>query len=212
MDSLAAWSIVRFLKRLANAGQSILCTIHQPSGELFGQFDRLILLKKGGEVVYAGDIHDGKSQCGKLLNYFESQSGTRCGEDNPAEYILDCIGAGAAASTDKNWSDLYKASSLYQEMQQDLDKITARRDDPTFEPKDLQESDREYATGFLTQYWAVQKRTWLFYWRSPVYIGAKIGLNAIGGLFIGSSFYGQGEKQTIASLQNKVRLDVGIRA
>ncbi|KDN44914.1 putative SNQ2-ABC transporter [Tilletiaria anomala UBC 951] len=204
MDSLAAWSIVRFLKRLANAGQSILCTIHQPSGELFSQFDRLILLKKGGEVVFAGDIHNSKQQCGKLLEYFEPRSGRLCGDDNPAEYILECIGAGAAASTDKNWSAMYKESELYMQMQSDLAKIFARRDDPQFDAKDADLAAKEFATGFFTQLWAVEKRTIMFYWRNPVYIWAKLGLNIVSGVFVGSSFYGQGKKGTIASLQNQI--------
>jgi ATP-binding cassette, subfamily G (WHITE), member 2, SNQ2 len=31
LDSAAAFNIVRFLRKLADAGQAILCTIHQPS-------------------------------------------------------------------------------------------------------------------------------------------------------------------------------------
>ena len=188
LDSLAAWSIVRFLKKLANAGQSILCTIHQPSGELFSQFDRLILLKKGGEVVYAGHIHNSEQQCGKLLNYFETRSGRECGDDNPAEFILECIGAGAAATTNQDWAKLYKDSELYTEIQDDLSKIVARKDDSQYESKALDGENKEYATGFGQQYWEVQKRAFVFYWRSPVYLGAKLGLNIIGGLYIGSSF------------------------
>jgi ATP-binding cassette subfamily G (WHITE) protein 2 (SNQ2) len=68
LDSQSAWAIVQLLKRLASHGMAILCTIHQPSvclfpmshtdsshssGELFNQFDRLILLKRGGNTVYA---------------------------------------------------------------------------------------------------------------------------------------------------------------
>ncbi len=81
LDAMAAWSIVRFLRKLADAGQAILCTIHQPSGELFNQFDRLLLLQKGGKTVYFADI--GKNSQ-KLVDYFGERSGKRCGpDDNP---------------------------------------------------------------------------------------------------------------------------------
>lgn len=50
LDSQSAFNIVRFLKKLAAAGQAILCTIHQPNSALFGSFDRLLLLKSGGRV------------------------------------------------------------------------------------------------------------------------------------------------------------------
>jgi ABC-type multidrug transport system ATPase subunit len=46
LDSQTAWSIATLIRKLANNGQAILCTIHQPSGILFQQFDRLLLLAK----------------------------------------------------------------------------------------------------------------------------------------------------------------------
>jgi len=51
LDSQSAFNIVRFLKKLANAGQAILCTIHQPNAALFENFDRLLLLQRGGQTV-----------------------------------------------------------------------------------------------------------------------------------------------------------------
>ena len=51
LDGQSAWNIVRFLRKLADHGQAILCTIHQPSSLLFDSFDRLLLLQRGGEMV-----------------------------------------------------------------------------------------------------------------------------------------------------------------
>jgi ABC-type multidrug transport system ATPase subunit len=56
LDSQTAGSILSLLRKLANHGQAILCTIHQPSAMLFQQFDRLLLLAKSGQTVYFGDI------------------------------------------------------------------------------------------------------------------------------------------------------------
>ena len=53
LDGQSAWNIVRFLRKLADHGQAILCTIHQPSSLLFESFDRLLLLQKVGEMVRA---------------------------------------------------------------------------------------------------------------------------------------------------------------
>jgi ABC-type multidrug transport system ATPase subunit len=83
LDSLAAFNIVRFLRRLADAGQAILCTIHQPSAVLFEMFDDLILLKSGGRAVYNGELGTDSS---KLIEYFERNGGKKCPPDaNPAE-------------------------------------------------------------------------------------------------------------------------------
>lgn len=83
LDSLAAFNIVRFLRRLADAGQAILCTIHQPSAVLFEEFDDLLLLKSGGRVVYSGELgRDSKH----LIEYFESNGAKQCPTHaNPAE-------------------------------------------------------------------------------------------------------------------------------
>ena len=41
LDSQSAYSIVKFLKRLAASGQAIICTIHQPSSILIQEFDMM---------------------------------------------------------------------------------------------------------------------------------------------------------------------------
>jgi ATP-binding cassette, subfamily G (WHITE), member 2, PDR len=84
LDSQSSWAIVSFLRKLADNGQAVLATIHQPSAILFQEFDRLLFLAKGGRTVYFGDIgHNSET----LLNYFESNGAEKCGpEDNPAEY------------------------------------------------------------------------------------------------------------------------------
>lgn len=74
LDSQSAFNIVRFLRKLAKAGQAILCTIHQPNASLFENFDRLLLLQRGGNCVYFGDI--GKD-AEVLLNYFHKH-GAHC--------------------------------------------------------------------------------------------------------------------------------------
>ncbi|RAL63508.1 hypothetical protein DID88_003928 [Monilinia fructigena] len=108
LDSQSAFNIVRFLKKLANAGQAILCTIHQPNAALFENFDRLLLLQRGGRCVYFGDI--GKD-AHVLLDYFHKH-GADCPPDaNPAEWMLDAIGAGQAPRIgDRDWADIFADS------------------------------------------------------------------------------------------------------
>lgn len=87
LDSQTAWSICSLLRKLADNGQAILCTIHQPSAILFQEFDRLLFLAKGGHTVYFGDI--GKNS-EVLTSYFKRNGSRPCGvEENPAEWMLD---------------------------------------------------------------------------------------------------------------------------
>lgn len=86
LDSQTAWSICALLRKLADNGQAILCTIHQPSAVLFQEFDRLLFLAAGGKTVYFGEI----GQNSKVLtDYFEQHGAHACGADeNPAEWML----------------------------------------------------------------------------------------------------------------------------
>jgi ABC-type multidrug transport system ATPase subunit len=86
LDSQSSWAIVSFLRKLADNGQAVLATIHQPSAILFQEFDRLLFLAKGGKTVYFGDIGENSRT---LLNYFESNGADKCGDDdNPAEVSM----------------------------------------------------------------------------------------------------------------------------
>lgn len=90
LDAQSSYNIIKFIRKLADAGMPLVCTIHQPSSALFEFFDRLLLVARGGKVVYFGDVGDKSST---LLNYFENNGARVCGEtENPAEYILEvCI-------------------------------------------------------------------------------------------------------------------------
>ncbi|KAK9453376.1 P-loop containing nucleoside triphosphate hydrolase protein [Dipodascopsis uninucleata] len=185
LDSQSAWSIVQFLRALADSGQAILCTIHQPSATLFEVFDRLLLLKKGGQMVYCGDIGPNSAT---MLSYFERQSGVKCGvSENPAEYILNCIGAGATASTEADWADLWNNSP-------ECEKLTAEiaqmHHDLPSRPvsENAEDLKSKFATPWFHQYRVVFKRTMIQFWRSPIYIRAKFLETILCALLVGFSF------------------------
>ena len=82
------------LRKIASLGRSIVCTIHQPSAELFFHFDDLLLLKAGGHTVYFGPIG---FRGVAVRTYFESLAGvTRMPRRmNPASWVVDVV-SGAA--------------------------------------------------------------------------------------------------------------------
>lgn len=201
LDSQSAWSIVRFLRKLADSGQAILCTIHQPSAVLIDQFDRLLLLKKGGQTVYFGDIgHHSRT----IIDYFESNGAFHCPPDaNPAEYMLDVIGAGATAHVDRDWHEIWKQTLEHKQV---LEEIQALKEeyaanvgvDHSYDAS----KESNFAASWLTQYGAVQLRIYQSYWRNPTYVMGKVMLNVVAGLFLGFTFYK--EDRSAQGLQNKV--------
>ena len=90
LDGDSAASIVQLMRKIANSGQSILCTIHQPTAQIIEQFDNLLLLVPGGKTVYFGPLGP---HCDTVLGYFSRRSREPRSEENPAEYMLEVVSA-----------------------------------------------------------------------------------------------------------------------
>ncbi|PPQ79035.1 hypothetical protein CVT25_002344 [Psilocybe cyanescens] len=198
LDSQSAWAIMAFLRSLADNGQAILCTLFvQPSAELFSVFDRLLLLRKGGQTVYFGDVGPDAQT---IINYFGAGGARKCSPgENPAEYMLDAIGAGATAVSDRDWHDVWLHSTESEALKKDIDHIheEGRKHPPVGETLQSQ-----FATPWLYQTRILIMRQHLAYWRDPTYLMSKISLNIIGGLFIGFTFFKS--KDSIQGNQNKL--------
>lgn len=185
LDSQSSWAIIAFLRKLADNGQAVLATIHQPSAILFQEFDRLLFLAKGGKTVYFGDI--GKNS-ETLLNYFESNGADKCGEDeNPAEYMLTMVGAGATGKSTKDWHEAWKNSPEAAGVRTELDNMKNHASNES--APESEGSHAEFAMPFTQQLTEVTVRVFQQYWRTPGYIYAKLLLGVASALFIGFSFF-----------------------
>lgn len=83
LDSYSAVQLCQVLKKVANAGSSVLFTIHQPSSEIFNSFDNLILMRKG-RVMYQGPVAD-------VPAYFADRGHPSPPHYNPADWVMVCI-------------------------------------------------------------------------------------------------------------------------
>ncbi|CAK9439083.1 uncharacterized protein LODBEIA_P33070 [Lodderomyces beijingensis] len=198
LDSQTAWSICKLIRKLADHGQAILCTIHQPSAILMKYFDRLLFLQQGGQTVYFGDLGD---NCSTLIDYFESHGADPCPPDaNPAEWMLHVIGAAPGSHAKQDYFKVWRSSQEYQDVQNELTRMETelsklpRDNDP--------ESRLKYAAPLWKQYLIVSQRVIVQNWRTPVYIYSKLFLVIAAALFNGFSFY---KAQTsIQGLQNQM--------
>lgn len=83
MDSFTSLVIVKYLKQLAMSGKTIICTIHQPSSEVFKYIDRLMLLKDG-HLVYQGKAEHS-------LKYFDAIGCPMPSFCNPFDFFLEIL-------------------------------------------------------------------------------------------------------------------------
>lgn len=102
LDARAASIVMKAVRNVASTGRTIICTIHQPSAELFFLFDDLLLLARGGHMAYFGPL--GK-EANLLVDYLSKREGVPplIPGLNPATWMLDALaGIGVTASlTDK---------------------------------------------------------------------------------------------------------------
>lgn len=182
LDSQTSWAILDLLEKLAKSGQAILCTIHQPSAMLFQRFDRLLFLASGGKTVYFGDIGENSHV---LTSYFERNGASPCPHDaNPAEWMLESIGAAPGTHSDINWFQTWKESPEYAAVQTELQRLKEKPVDLQGQTSDLADH-HEFAVPFYQQLFEVCHRVFQQYWRTPSYIYSKIALCVGISLFIG---------------------------
>ncbi|PGH02182.1 hypothetical protein AJ80_08905 [Polytolypa hystricis UAMH7299] len=201
LDSQTSWSICNLMEKLTRNGQAILCTIHQPSAMLFQRFDRLLLLAEGGKTVYFGEIGRNSKT---LIDYFVRNGGADCPPDaNPAEYMLEVIGAAPGAHTDIDWPAVWRDSAEYKQVQQELSVLKTHVADPTSVDRETEQSSyKEFAAPLMTQTFLVSKRVFQQYWRTPSYIYSKALLAVGSSLFIGFSFFRS--ENSMQGLQNQM--------
>lgn len=176
LDSQTAWSICTLLRKLVNNNYTILCTIHQPSAQLFNLFDRVLLLKDGA-TVYFGDIGQ---EANVLMTYFENKGAQEClPNQNPAEWMLDITrDQSATASDTETWSTKWQTSQERQNVTRQLECLKAERN-PTQLPekeKSPELDQGEFAVPIFKQISLVSKRFFQDQWRDPVYLYTKTAM------------------------------------
>ncbi|GAB7352050.1 hypothetical protein MBLNU459_g2559t1 [Dothideomycetes sp. NU459] len=202
LDSQTSWAICDLMEKLTKSGQAILCTIHQPSAMLFQRFDRLLFLAKGGRTVYFGEV----GQNSKILtHYFEKNGAHKCPEDaNPAEWMLEVIGAAPGSHTDIDWVDTWKNSEEKRSVKDELARLKSelpQKTQASVDPND-KSSYNEFAAPFSVQMSETLKRVFQQYWRTPSYIYSKAALCTFSALFIGFVFFKA--KNSQQGLQNQM--------
>lgn len=188
LDARAAAIVMRTVRNTVDTGRTVVCTIHQPSIDIFEAFDELLLMKRGGQVIYTGPLGE---QSKKLVEYFEAIPGVpKINEGyNPATWMLDVTATSVEAQLDVDFAEIYANSDLYRR-NQELIKVLS-----TPEPgsKDLY-FPTKYSQGFLTQCHACFcKQNWS-YWRNSRFNAIRFFMTIVIGVMFGLIFWNKGDK------------------
>uniref|UniRef100_A0A453F172 ABC transporter domain-containing protein n=1 Tax=Aegilops tauschii subsp. strangulata TaxID=200361 RepID=A0A453F172_AEGTS len=170
LDARAAAIVMRTVRNTVDTGRTVVCTIHQPSIDIFEAFDELFLMKRGGEEIYAGPLGHHSAD---LINYYEGIHGVSKIKDgyNPATWMLEVTTIGQEQMLGIDFSDIYKKSELYQRN------------------KALIKEQSQPAPACL---WKQN----LSYWRNPPYNAVRFLFTTVIALLFGTIFWDLGGKMS----------------
>nr|XP_010914973.1 ABC transporter G family member 36 isoform X1 [Elaeis guineensis] len=188
LDARAAAIVMRTVRNTVDTGRTVVCTIHQPSIDIFEAFDELFLLKRGGEEIYVGPL--GRHSC-HLIDYFEQIEGVSKIKDgyNPATWMLEVTTQAQEQILGVDFSEVYKNSELYRRNKALIKELSM----PPPGSSDLH-FPTQYAQPFLTQCLACLWKQRLSYWRNPPYTAVRFFFTTAIAVMFGTIFWDLGTK------------------
>lgn len=188
LDARAAAIVMRTVRNTVNTGRTVVCTIHQPSIDIFEAFDELLLMKRGGQLIYAGPL--GRRSC-ELVDYFEAVAGVPKIKEgyNPSTWMLEISSPASETHLGVDFADIYRSSSLFQHNQALIQQLSL----PTSGSKDLY-FPTKYSQNFQMQLLASLWKQNLSYWRNPDYNAMRMFFTTIIAIMLGTIFWNLGSK------------------
>ncbi|CAI5503077.1 unnamed protein product [Closterium sp. Naga37s-1] len=186
LDARAAAIVMRTVRNTVDTGRTVVCTIHQPSTDIFEAFDELLLMKTGGEVIYMGPLGVNSKH---LINYLQAIPGVQPIPDgyNPATWMLEVTAPANAESIGADFAEIFRNSQLFR----DNEALIASLSTPPAGSVPLHFPTR-YSTSFLTQFLANFWKRALMYWRAPDFNAVRFFLAVCISLLMGAVMFGFG--------------------
>ncbi|CAI8614417.1 unnamed protein product [Vicia faba] len=188
LDARAAAIVMRTVRNTVDTGRTVVCTIHQPSIDIFESFDELLLLKQGGKEIYVGPLRHHSSN---LISYFEGIEGVSKIKDgyNPATWMLEVTSSSKEVELGIDFADLYKNSELYRRNKTLIKELSIAAPGST----DLYFRS-QYSRSFFTQCMACLWKQHWSYWRNPTYTAIRFLFSTVVAGLFGTMFWNLGSK------------------
>ncbi|KAH0772358.1 hypothetical protein KY290_016339 [Solanum tuberosum] len=189
LDARAAAIVMRTVRNTVDTGRTVVCTIHQPSIEIFEAFDELLLMKRGGQVIYGGKLGE-KSQI--MINYFQGIHGIPPIPSgyNPATWMLEISTSAAEAKLGEDFATIYRNSEQYRQVEALIKRLSVPPE--SSEPMGF---TSKYSQGAVSQFKICLWKQNLVYWRNPSYNFMRLFFTTMCALILGSVFWDVGSKR-----------------
>ena len=190
LDARAATVVMAAIRNTVNSGRTVVCTIHQPSYDIFAQFDELLLLKPGGRTVYFGPLGDGAKDLVEYLQGFPRVKPLPP-RHNPANWMLEVTSHSGEEAIGIDFADAYAKSDLARRMGDVIKQYT--NPTPGIGPLVMHEL---HVASPWDQFTANLQRFWRMYWRAPEYNLTRLAVTLGVAFVFGSLFWRQGDNAT----------------
>ncbi|KAK4776338.1 hypothetical protein SAY86_005026 [Trapa natans] len=189
LDARAAAIVMRTVRNTVDTGRTVVCTIHQPSIDIFEAFDELFLMKCGGQEIYVGPLGRHSSQ---LIKYFQGINGVSKIKDgyNPATWMLEVTTHAQEMALGVDFAELYKQSDLCRRNRALIEELSV----PGPGSKDLY-FPTQYSQPFFTQCMACLWKQRCSYWKNPSYTAVRLLFTTVIALMFGTMFWDLGSRR-----------------
>ncbi|KAG5892104.1 hypothetical protein JTB14_008073 [Gonioctena quinquepunctata] len=188
LDSFMALNVVQVLKSMAQTGKTVVCTIHQPSSELYAMFDKLLLMSEG-RVAFLGSPEE--------ADLFFRELEAPCPKNyNPADYFIQLLAIVPEREESCRQAILMICNKFERSetgVKIALECATMTKD---YEPSDFEmwisnDGVNRYKASWCTQFRAVLWRSWLSTMKNPLLVKVRLLQTTMISLIIGAIYYGQ---------------------
>ncbi|UJR37986.1 hypothetical protein I4U23_030668 [Adineta vaga] len=210
LDSSMAFILVQAMRKLADQGKTIICTIHQPSSEIFFLFDRLYLLAEGrigyfGSLEKAPHSFDTDFYIQKLAIYPKTR------EENLAQIERICNAYEKSPQHSRYMSEIISLHSSHSdEVQTDFFSNLCRRwfsknENVDSDDIDVQQTNKSrYKTGGFVQLRWLIWRDFINMFKNPFEIRLRLFLAVFLGVLVGLLYIRLDYDQTAVQNMNSL--------
>lgn len=171
LDSLSALKVVELLHEMVMSGKTVVCTIHQPSSEVFHNIGTLMLLSRGKQIFF------GPSE--EALHFFEQNNYPCPTYTNPSDHFLQVI------NTDfEGHADIQELSNSFKETRGESLKPPVQVESL----KDPESDRRSWASSYSEQFVLLSKRNLKTFALDPGLIWVRLVMYAMLSFMIGTMY------------------------
>ncbi|KAJ3643839.1 hypothetical protein Zmor_026525 [Zophobas morio] len=187
LDSFMAYNVIQVLKSMSMTGKTVICTIHQPSSELFSMFDKLLLMTEG-RIAFLGSPEE--------ADVFFRELDAPCPKNyNPADYFIQLL----AIVPEKEAASRQAANVICNKFERStvgvkiaLEAGSGIKDSGYHDVWINGDYARSpYKASWWAQFRAVLWRSWLTVMKEPILIKVRLLQTIIIALLIGAIYYDQ---------------------